>query len=131
MSRNACRVDTDVGALIHGRMRGEGAVATSALGALALSGQLFGADTTAANTNDTADGILVDEPVFGRPFTEIDFSTQHDFTTQYDGSQHFSVFFKALNLTNAAVVEHGRFDNPLLNVQEIGRTFTMGVRAKL
>ena len=58
------------------------------------------------------------------PFTEIDFSTQ------YDINEHSSVF-KALNLADAPVVEHGRFDNQLLNVQEIGRTFTMGVRAKL
>jgi len=41
------------------------------------------------------------------------------------------LFFKALNLTNSEVIEHGRFDNQILNVHEIGRTFTMGVRAKL
>jgi iron complex outermembrane recepter protein len=70
-------------------------------------------------------GAFGNEPVFTRPFTEVDFSTQ------YDINQHVSVFFKALNLTDAEVIEHGRFDNQLLNVQEIGRTFTMGVRAKL
>jgi len=70
-------------------------------------------------------GAFGNEPVFTRPFTEIDFSTQYDIT------DHVSVFFKALNLTDADVIEHGRFDNQLLNVREIGRTFTMGVRAKL
>jgi iron complex outermembrane recepter protein len=54
-----------------------------------------------------------------------------DFSTEYAVNDHFSVFFKALNLTDAESVEHGRFDNQLLNVQDIGRTFTMGVRAKL
>ena len=70
-------------------------------------------------------GAFGNEPVFTRPYTEVDFSTQYDIT------DHVSVFFKALNLTDAAIVEHGRFDNQLLNVQDIGRTFTMGVRAKL
>jgi iron complex outermembrane recepter protein len=70
-------------------------------------------------------GAFGNEPVFTRPFTEVDFSTE------YDINGHISVFFKALNLTDAEVVQHGRFDNQLLNVQDIGRTFTMGVRAKL
>jgi iron complex outermembrane recepter protein len=78
-----------------------------------------------ATTQEQSGGAFGNEPVFTRPFTEVDFSTQ------YDISDHFSVFFKALNLTDAEVVEHGRFDNQLLNVQDIGRTFTMGVRAKL
>ena len=38
---------------------------------------------------------------------------------------------KELRRTAADLVEHGRFDNQLLNVHDIGRTFTMGVRAKL
>jgi TonB-dependent receptor len=78
-----------------------------------------------ATAQEQSGGAFGNEPVFTRPFTEIDFSTQ------YDINDHLSVFFKALNLTDAEVVEHGRFDNQLLNVQDIGRTFTMGVRAKL
>jgi TonB-dependent receptor len=84
---------------------------------------------TATQLVDTAQeqsgGAFGNEPVFTRPFTEVDFCTQYAIT------EHVSVFFKALNLTDAEVVEHGRFDNQLLNVQDIGRTFTMGVRAKL
>ena len=78
-----------------------------------------------ATTQEQSGGAFGNEPVFTRPFTEVDFSTQ------YDINDHVSVFFKALNLTDAEVVEHGRFDNQLLNVEDIGRTFTMGVRAKL
>jgi len=78
-----------------------------------------------ATTQEQSGGQFGNEPVFTRPFTEVDFSTQ------YDINDHVSVFLKALNLTDAEVVEHGRFDNQLLNVQDIGRTFTMGVRAKL
>ena len=78
-----------------------------------------------ATAQEQSGGTFGNEPVFTRPFTEVDFSTQ------YDINDHVSVFLKALNLTDAEVVEHGRFDNQLLNVQDIGRTFTMGVRAKL
>jgi TonB-dependent receptor len=78
-----------------------------------------------STTQEQSGGAFGNEPVFTRPFTEVDFSTQ------YDINEHLSVFFEALNLTDAEVVEHGRFDNQLLNVQDIGRTFTMGVRAKL
>jgi TonB-dependent receptor len=65
------------------------------------------------------------EPVYTTPFTEVDFSTTYDIT------DNVSVFLKALNLTAAEIVEHGRFNNQTLNVQDIGRTFTIGVRAKL
>jgi TonB-dependent receptor len=78
-----------------------------------------------ATAQEQSGGAFGNEPVFTRPFTEVDFSTQ------YDINDHINIFFKALNLTDAEVIEHGRFDNQLLNVIEIGRTFTMGVRAKL
>jgi len=78
-----------------------------------------------ATTQEQSGGEFGNEPVFTRPFTEVDFSMQ------YDVNEHVSLFFKALNLTNSEVIEHGRFDNQILNVHEIGRTFTMGVRAKL
>ena len=60
MNRITCRrVETDVHALIHGRA-GDGkiAIAASALGALALSGQLYAADATPANSSTTPDQPL-------------------------------------------------------------------------
>jgi iron complex outermembrane recepter protein len=78
-----------------------------------------------STVQEQSGGAFGNEPVFTRPFTEVDFSTQ------YDINDHVNVFFKAQNLTKAEVIEHGRFDNQILNVQDIGRTFTMGVRAKL
>jgi iron complex outermembrane receptor protein len=83
------------------------------------------AEQLIATTQEQSGGAFGNEPVFTRAFTEVDFSTQYDF------NEHLSVFFKALNLTNSDVVEHGRFSNQILNVHDIGRTFTMGVRAKL
>jgi TonB-dependent receptor len=83
------------------------------------------AEQLISTTQEQNGGAFGNEPTFTRAFTEVDFSTS------YDINDHVSVFFKALNLTDSAVVEHGRFDNQILNVQDIGRVFTMGVRAKL
>ena len=76
-----------------------------------------------ATTQEQSGGAFGNEPVFTRPLAEVDFSAQYDITS------HVNVFFKALNLSNSEIVEHGRFDNQILNVQDFGRTFTMGVRA--
>jgi iron complex outermembrane receptor protein len=65
------------------------------------------------------------EPTFLAAHTEVDFSTS------YDIGNHVSVFFEALNLTDAQLVTHGRFNNQILNVIDTGRIFTIGVRAKL
>jgi iron complex outermembrane recepter protein len=83
------------------------------------------AEQLTATTQEQNGGQFGNEPTFTKAFTEVDFSTQYDF------NDHFSVFFKALNLSKSEIVEHGRFSNQILNVQDIGRTFTMGVRAKL
>jgi iron complex outermembrane receptor protein len=83
------------------------------------------AEQLISTVQEQSGGAFGAEPVFTRPFTEVDFSTTYDF------SDHFSVFFKAQNLTASEIIEHGRFANQILNVQDIGRVFTMGVRAKL
>lgn len=72
--------------------------------------------------NNSATGT---EPTFLEGSTEVDFSMS------YDIDSHVSVFFEALNLNDAEYVTHGRFDNQLLDVIDYGRSFTMGVRAKL
>lgn len=78
-----------------------------------------------ATTQEQSGGAFGNEPVFTRAVTEIDFSAQYDITS------HVNLFFKALNLSDSQIIEHGRFDNQILNVQDFGRTFTMGVRATL
>jgi TonB-dependent receptor len=83
------------------------------------------AEQLIATTQEQSGGAFGNEPVFTRAYTEVDFSTS------YDINDHVSLFFKALNLTDSEVIEHGRFNNQILNVQDIGRVFTMGVRAKL
>jgi TonB-dependent receptor len=70
-------------------------------------------------------GAFPKEPTYLRANTELDFSTQ------YDINSHFNVYFEALNLTDNVYHTRGRFDNQTLNVVDYGRSFTLGVRAKL
>ena len=68
---------------------------------------------------------------FGSEPTFLESSTQVDFSTSYAVDNHFSVFFEALNLANAEYHTRGRFSNQLLNAVDYGRSYTIGVRAKL
>ena len=54
-----------------------------------------------------------------------------DFSSSYDINEHLSAFFEAINLTDAEYHTTGRWSNQLLNVVDYGRSFTIGVRAKL
>jgi len=67
---------------------------------------------------------------FGTEPTFLDATTEVDFSTSYEINRNLSVFFEALNLTDAQLVTHGRFDNQILNVIDYGRSFTLGARAK-
>jgi iron complex outermembrane recepter protein len=68
---------------------------------------------------------------FGTEPTFLEASTEVDFSSSYDINDHLSAFFEALNLTDAEYHTRGRFQNQLLNVVDYGRSFTIGVRAKL
>jgi iron complex outermembrane receptor protein len=70
-------------------------------------------------------GTFPNEPTYLKANTELDFSTQ------YDINSHFNVYFEAINLTDNVYHTRGRFDNQTLNVVDYGRSFTIGVRAKL
>jgi iron complex outermembrane receptor protein len=70
-------------------------------------------------------GAFPNEPTYLKANTELDFSTQ------YDINSHLNVFFEAINLTDNVYHTRGRFDNQTLNVVDYGRSFTLGVRAKL
>jgi iron complex outermembrane receptor protein len=70
-------------------------------------------------------GAFPNEPTYLEANTELDFSSQ------YDISSHFNVFFEAINLTDNVYHTRGRFSNQTLNVVDYGRSFTIGVRAKL
>jgi TonB-dependent receptor len=68
---------------------------------------------------------------FGNEPTYLKANTELDFSSTYDINNHVSVFFQAINLTDNVYHTRGRFDNQTLNVVDYGRSFTVGVRAKL
>ena len=70
-------------------------------------------------------GAFGAEPVYVKASTELDYSMQ------YDVNSHLNVFFEAINLTDSIYHTVGRFDNQTLNVVDLGRSFTVGVRARL
>jgi iron complex outermembrane recepter protein len=68
---------------------------------------------------------------FGTEPTFLAATTQVDFSSSYDINNHLSVFMEALNLNDSEYHTRGRFSNQLLNVSDYGRSYTVGVRAKL
>ena len=68
---------------------------------------------------------------FGTEPTYVNAQTEVDFSTSYDINGHVSVFFEGLNLNDGVYSTHGRFNNQVLDVVSYGRSFTMGVRAKM
>jgi TonB-dependent receptor len=65
------------------------------------------------------------EPTFVNTNWNLDFSTSYDFTDQ------LTVYFEAMNLTDATYSTHGRYSNQLLDVVDYGRKFVFGVHFKL
>lgn len=70
-------------------------------------------------------GAFGSEPVYLASSTELDYSMQYDFNSHLQG------YFEALNLTDSVYHTYGRFPNQTLNLIDYGRSFTIGVRAKL
>jgi iron complex outermembrane recepter protein len=68
---------------------------------------------------------------FGTEPTFLESTTEVDFSTQYDITSHLSAYFEALNLTDAQYHTTGRFENQMLNWVDYGRSFQIGVHAKL
>jgi iron complex outermembrane receptor protein len=65
------------------------------------------------------------EPVF------VDAATRVDLSASYDVNRHLNVYFEALNLTDNVFSTRGRFSEQTLDVVDTGRTFTVGIHAKL
>ena len=68
---------------------------------------------------------------FGTEPTFVNGNTELDFSTSYDFNDHFSLYFEALNLTDATFSTHGRFKEQVLDVVDTGRSYTLGVHMKL
>lgn len=59
----------------------------------------------------------------------VDDYYQWDISGSYDISDHLTVFFEGLNLTDEVVTKHGRFRNHFLLAEDSGRRFALGIRA--
>jgi iron complex outermembrane recepter protein len=68
---------------------------------------------------------------FGSEPTFVNTSWNMDFSTSYDVTNQVTVYFEALNLTNATYSTHGRFSNQVLDVVDYGRKFIFGVHFKM
>ena len=62
------------------------------------------------------------EPTFVERYEQLDASAS------YALSKHFSVFVEGINITEASVFKHGRFDNQLLLAQSPGARYSLGLR---
>lgn len=75
------------------------------------------------NTN-RASGGSTGEPVFTDEFGQVDISGS------YDINDNFTVFFEGVNITEEELVQRGRFDNQVYNIEDNGSRYAIGVRAK-
>jgi TonB-dependent receptor len=75
-------------------------------------------------------GQLQNGSTFGTEPTFVNGSWNMDFSTSYDITDQASVYFEAMNLTDATYSTHGRFSNQVLDVVDFGRRFITGVHFK-
>ena len=64
------------------------------------------------------------EPIFTEEYGQLDVSAS------YDINDHVSVFFEGINVTDETVRRHGRFSNQLVDYEEYGPRYNVGLRAK-
>lgn len=69
--------------------------------------------------------------IYGTEPTFVNSTTQVDFSTSYDLTEQLNIYFEALNLNDATYSTHGRFQEQLLDANDYGRTFTLGIHWKL
>ncbi|MBU2871600.1 TonB-dependent receptor [Colwellia sp. E2M01] len=63
-------------------------------------------------------------PVFTEEYSQIDMSIS------YDINENLSIFADGINITDEATRRHGRFSNQLIDFEQYGARYTVGVRAK-
>ncbi|GLR71573.1 TonB-dependent receptor [Agaribacter marinus] len=63
------------------------------------------------------------EPTFTEDYGQLDANAS------YQVNEHFTVFVEGLNLTNATIRRHGRYQQQLIDAEQYGSRFNVGVRA--
>ena len=64
------------------------------------------------------------EPTYTAAYGQLDLSAS------YDLSSRFTVFFEGLNVTNATTRRYGRFEAQLIDAEQYGSRYSIGLRAK-
>lgn len=65
------------------------------------------------------------EPTFTAAYSQIDVNAS------YDINDNLSVFVEGLNLTDEATHRYGRWENQLIDYEQYGQRYALGIRAKL
>lgn len=68
---------------------------------------------------------------YGSEPTFVNTNWNMDFSTSYDLTEQITVYFQAMNLTDATYSTHGRFPEQVLDVVDYGRKFIFGAHFKL
>ena len=69
----------------------------------------------------------IDNGFNGEPINTDTFG-QWDISASYDVTENFTVFFEGINLTEEELVQTGRFNNQIYNIEDNGSRFAIGVR---
>lgn len=121
VSLNATKVDSDddTGSTIEGLGDSQNAV---------LFYERDGFQARIAFNN--REGFLrrVDNGFNGEPVNTDTFG-QWDISASYDINETFTVFFEGINITEEELVQFGRFDTQVYNIEDNGSRYAVGVRA--
>jgi iron complex outermembrane recepter protein len=76
-------------------------------------------------------GQLQNGSQFGTEPTFVNGSWNLNFSTSYDVTQNLTLYFEAMNITDATYSTHGRFSEQVLDVVDYGRRFIVGAHFKM
>ncbi|EWH10207.1 TonB-dependent receptor [Catenovulum agarivorans DS-2] len=62
------------------------------------------------------------EPIYGKTYG------QWDLSASYDINENINVFFEGINITEEEIIQHGRYANQVISVEDNGARFAVGVR---
>ncbi len=75
------------------------------------------------NTNRNSGGVT------GEPVNTEEFG-QWDISASYDISENLTIFFEGINVTEEELVQTGRFENQIYNIEDNGSRYAIGIRGK-
>ena len=71
----------------------------------------------------------IDNGFNGEPINTDEFG-QWDISASFDVTDQYTIFFEGINITEEELVQTGRFQNQIYNIEDNGSRYALGVRAK-